>query len=175
MSILIQTREALDKNCTYGRVWLTMYMHRYTNLVRGQEDYSIPSLLYIFVGMFQLAPTKSLNSVVLKWAIRKVVICENAITTVSNNSVSGHQWLRGCAGWSGSSTYALHRRHMYHRCWYIVVVPPSTLRKHAYSNILNILPPKKWKFSDKKLWYFSYFCSKHRLWVLVRTASPRRF
>ena len=22
---------------------------------------------------------------------------------------------------------------------------------------------------------FSYFCSKHRLWVLVRTASPRRF
>ena len=23
--------------------------------------------------------------------------------------------------------------------------------------------------------YFSYFCSKHRLWVLVRTASPRRF
>ena len=25
---------------------------------------------------------------------------------------------------------------------------------------------KNWKFSDKKLWYFSYFCSKHRLWVL---------
>ena len=24
-----------------------------------------------------------------------------------------------------------------------------TLRKHAYSNILKILPPKKWKFSDK--------------------------
>ena len=23
--------------------------------------------------------------------------------------------------------------------------------------------------------YFSYFCSKHRLWVFVRTASPRRF
>ena len=28
---------------------------------------------------------------------------------------------------------------------------------------------KKWKFLDKKFWYFSYFCSKHRLWVLVRT------
>ena len=26
------------------------------------------------------------------------------------------------------------------------------LRKHAYSNILKILPPKKWKFSDKKFW-----------------------
>ena len=30
---------------------------------------------------------------------------------------------------------------------------------------------QKLKFSDKKLWYFSYFCSKHRLWVLFRTAS----
>ena len=34
---------------------------------------------------------------------------------------------------------------------------------------------KNWKFSDKKLWYFSHFCSNHRLWVLFRTASPRRF
>ena len=29
----------------------------------------------------------------------------------------------------------------------------------------------KWQISDKKFWYFSYFCSKHRLWILVRTAS----
>ena len=34
---------------------------------------------------------------------------------------------------------------------------------------------KNWKFSDKTLRYFSNFCTKHRLWVLVRTASPRRF
>ena len=34
---------------------------------------------------------------------------------------------------------------------------------------------KKGKFSDKKFWYFSYFCSKHRLWVFVRTTSARRF
>ena len=38
------------------------------------------------------------------------------------------------------------------------------LRKHACLNILKILPPKKWKFPDKNFWYFSYFCSKHRLW-----------
>ena len=30
---------------------------------------------------------------------------------------------------------------------------------------------KNWKFSDKILWYVSYFCSKYRLLVLVRTAS----
>ena len=24
-------------------------------------------------------------------------------------------------------------------------------------------------FSDEKLWYFSYFCSKHWLWALIRT------
>ena len=34
---------------------------------------------------------------------------------------------------------------------------------------------KKWKFSGKKFKYFSYFSSKHRLWVLDRTASARRF
>ena len=27
----------------------------------------------------------------------------------------------------------------------------------------------------KKIWYFSYSCSKHSLWVLVRTTSRRRF
>ena len=30
---------------------------------------------------------------------------------------------------------------------------------------------KNGKFSNKKFWFFSYFCSKHRLWVCVRTAS----
>ena len=49
------------------------------------------------------------------------------------------------------------------------------LRKQAYSNTPKILRQNKWKFSDKKFWYFSYFYSKHRLWVLVRTASMRRF
>ena len=34
---------------------------------------------------------------------------------------------------------------------------------------------KNRKFSDKKFRHFSYFCSKYRLWILVRTASPRRF
>ena len=32
----------------------------------------------------------------------------------------------------------------------------DTLRKHAYSNTLKILPPKNGNFSDKKFWYFSY-------------------
>ena len=63
--------------------------------------------------------------------------------------------LRECAGWSKS------------------------LQKQAYSNILKI-----WKFYHqklkifrwkKKMWNFSYFCSKNRLLVPVRTASPRRF
>ena len=34
---------------------------------------------------------------------------------------------------------------------------------------------QKGKISNEKFWYFSYFCSKHRLWVIVRTASARRF
>ena len=49
------------------------------------------------------------------------------------------------------------------------------LQKLAYSNVWKISPPKNWNYSDKELWYFSYFCSKHRLWVIVRTALVRRF
>ena len=37
-----------------------------------------------------------------------------------------------------------------------------SLRKHAYSNILQFYNQKR-KFSDKKFWYFSYSCSPHRL------------
>ena len=48
------------------------------------------------------------------------------------------------------------------------------LRKHAYSNILKILLPKNGNFQIKKLIIFN-FCTKHRLWVPVRTASMRRF
>ena len=49
------------------------------------------------------------------------------------------------------------------------------LWKHAYTNIY-ISSPKTENFQLKKLWYFfSYFCSKHILWVLVWTASMRRF
>ena len=50
-----------------------------------------------------------------------------------------------------------------------------SLWKHAYSNTLKILSPKNGNFSDKKFWYFSYLCSKHRLWVLIRTASLKQF
>ena len=39
---------------------------------------------------------------------------------------------------------------------------------------IEILQPKKKIFRFKKNLIFSYFCSKHRLWVLVRTASPPR-
>ena len=41
-------------------------------------------------------------------------------------------------------------------------------------NILKISPPKIERFQIKILNIF-IFLLKHRLWVLVRTASPRRF
>ena len=51
----------------------------------------------------------------------------------------------------------------------------ETIMKTRLFKYIENITAKNWKFSDKKLWYFSYFCSKHRLWVLVRTASLRRF
>ena len=54
----------------------------------------------------------------------------------------------------------------------IPILPIMKTRLFKYTeNYTN----KKGKFSDKKFWYFSYFCPKHRLWVLVRTSSARRF
>ena len=51
-----------------------------------------------------------------------------------------------------------------------------SLRKHAYSNILKILQPKKEnKNQIKDSNIFFIFLVKNRLWVLVRTASVRRF
>ena len=55
-------------------------------------------------------------------------------------------------------------------CIQNVIITKTCLSKYTEN-----LTTKKGKFSDEKYWYFSYFCSKHRLWVLVRTASARRF
>ena len=41
--------------------------------------------------------------------------------------------------------------------------------KHGFFSLV------KFEISLEKIGYFSYFCSKDRLWVHVRTASPRRF
>ena len=46
-----------------------------------------------------------------------------------------------------------------------------SLRKHAYSNVLKILPPKTENFEIKNSDIFHISAQKHRLWVLVRTAS----
>ena len=51
---------------------------------------------------------------------------------------------------------------------------PNITKTRLFKYIENFTS-KNWKFSDEKLWYFSYFCSRLRLWVLVRTASTRRF
>ena len=52
---------------------------------------------------------------------------------------------------------------------------PLLITKTRPCNIQKkILVVKMKNFTGKKR-YFSYFCSKHRLWVHVRTASARRF
>ena len=41
----------------------------------------------------------------------------------------------------------------------------ESLRNQAYSNILKITQPKTESFQIKILIFFSYFCTKHSLWV----------
>ena len=47
-----------------------------------------------------------------------------------------------------------------------------TIRKHAYSNVLNILQPKTENVRIRNSDIFLYFCSKHWLWVLFK--PPRQ-
>ena len=54
--------------------------------------------------------------------------------------------------------------------WIKFIITKTCLFKYTEN-----FPTKKWKFSDKNSDIVSYFCWKHRLLVLVRTALPRRF
>ena len=51
----------------------------------------------------------------------------------------------------------------------------TPLWKHAYSNILKFLPPKNENFQIQNSGISHISSQKHRLCVLVRTASQRRF
>ena len=77
----------------------------------------------------------------------------------------------GVGGWG---TYVISNRikdYRFLRKWPVHITKTRLFKYIEYFTI------KKAKISDKKFWYFffSYFCSKHRLWVFVRTASARRF
>ena len=51
----------------------------------------------------------------------------------------------------------------------------KTLRKHVHAIYCDFYCCKHGNFLMKKILYFSYFCSKHRLWIHVRSALLRRF
>ena len=57
--------------------------------------------------------------------------------------------------------------------YFCVLCLGTPLRKHAYSNILKILPPENEFFSIKILIFFSNFCSKHRLWYSLEPPLTR--
>ena len=72
--------------------------------------------------------------------------------------------------WLENKNYSILFYCIKNASWEGTVITKTRLFKY-----IENFTTKKWKFSDEKFWYFSYFCSKHRLWVLVRTASSRRF
>ena len=63
---------------------------------------------------------------------------------------------------------------VYFLTWQLIFEHPiHPITKTCLFKYTEDFTAKKWKFSDKKFWYFSYSCSKHRLGVLLRTASAR--
>ena len=65
---------------------------------------------------------------------------------------------------------------VYNKQLTLAISNSSASRKHAY---IILRPETSHLYSKTGVYrgihYFSYFCSKHRLWVLIRTASSRRF
>ena len=75
------------------------------------------------------------------------------------------QHVRG-AGWTVTSLFPYNMGH-----FLTLLITKTRLFKY-----IENFTTKKGKFSDKKKSDISHiFCSKHRLWVLVRSALPRRF
>ena len=71
-------------------------------------------------------------------------------------------WMSGCRMWR--LTHCVIRLHI-QRKRYHTLLSYNITKKRLFKYIENFTS-KIWKFSDKKFWYFSYVCSKHRLWVL---------
>ena len=65
--------------------------------------------------------------------------------------------------------YEQRKRHCN---WDTVLNRSIVITKTRLFKYIENFISKNWKFSNKKLWYFSYFCSKHRLWVSLE--PPRR-
>ena len=94
-------------------------------------------------------------------------------------------WWYECAFCAFKSTFSLGAAHIVisafcdvhfvcYNCCNCIICMSS--RKHAYI-ILTPWTPLLYSKTGvyRGIHYFSYYCIKHRLWVLVRTASPRRF
>ena len=64
-------------------------------------------------------------------------------------------------------TYLIHLRQIHETPTEDSKMGVESLQKHVYSNILKFSPSKTENFQIKILIFFSYFCSKHILWVLV--------
>ena len=75
----------------------------------------------------------------------------------------GSIWIGQHCGWSSIWMGPLFQR------------PGICITKTRLFKYIENCTTKNGKISRQTLRYFSYFCSKHRLWVLVRTASSRRF
>ena len=67
--------------------------------------------------------------------------------------------------WTAKAEIILRMRNSSATTYCMHVITKTRLFKYTEK-----FTSKNWKFSDKKLWYISHFCSKHTLWVLVRTA-----
>ena len=80
-----------------------------------------------------------------------------------------YQWIFWSNYANAQADMNLHSAHMF------VGMFSDIITKTCLFKYTENFTSKNLKFSDKNLWYFSYFCSKHRLWALVRTDGSNEY
>ena len=151
-----------DQTAEWG-VWSgsTLFAFNTWISIKHGNNKNEPDTPYIGNGpVRRVKVVESIRHKVVK--LRKVAVGNKEHTNEHNSESRSHYYYE-------SNAFCSIQAHRSPRK-FVDIITKTYLFKYTEN-----LTTKKWKISDKKSWYFSYFCSKHRLWVLVRTALSRRF
>ena len=136
------------------------------NLKKKEKEKKVPSTYIRTTKTWINLRTRTVlseSSLSTWWKFASLSV-QNASSEDSDQIARMHRLIWMFAG----RTYPMY---FFWRCVSNVLHSITKMRLFKY---IENFTSKNWKVSDKKLWYFSHFCSKHRLWVLVRTTSARR-
>ena len=152
--------------CQWLGLDFTLRKHYYSNIQKisppKTENFQIQKLRYFFIFLLktQIVGTRQNR-------LGEAVLTNTTIYVSSRNKKNNVYPCKPQFYYDVQSTLSYHTANGSVQTLHNENTPIQIYRKFH----LQKLKTFRYKNSD----IFSYFCSKHRLWVLVRTASARRF